>query len=110
MTQDSHDEKRRKHMAVMDDKNKTMIAPIIYISTEPDTTHAGTWCDVADGGIPYVPQAAIDHIEDLEAKLAKTVGVIKHIINIAPEGDEDEWHIALNDAAEALAKIKGKTT
>lgn len=48
-------------------------------------------------------------IDALEAKLAKAVDVIKHLINIAPEGDEDEWHIALDDAAEALAKIKGKT-
>jgi len=70
MTQDDTASRRRKHMAVMDDKRK---------------------------------------IEDLEAKLAKAVDVIKHLINIAPEGDEDEWHIALDDAAEALAKIKGKT-
>jgi hypothetical protein len=44
----------------------------------------------------------------LEAKLAKAVDVIKHLINIAPEGDQDEWHIALDDAAETLAKIKGE--
>jgi len=46
-------------------------------------------------------------MEALEAKLAKAVDVIKHLINIAPEGDQDEWHIALDDAAETLAKIKG---
>jgi hypothetical protein len=39
--------------------------------------------------------------ETAEAKLAKAVNVIKHLINIAPEGDDDEWHIAL-DAADAL--------
>jgi len=43
----------------------------------------------------------------LRAKLAKAVNVIKNLINIAPEGDEDEWHIALDDASEALAEIKG---
>lgn len=57
-----------------------------------------------------VPQAAFidDHVANAiiqrnmaEAKLAKAVNVIKHLINIAPEGDDDEWHIAL-DAADAL--------
>jgi len=62
-------ERRRKYMAVMDDKQK---------------------------------------IEELEAKLTKAVNIIKNLINLAPEGDEDEWHIALDDAAEALAEIKGK--
>ena len=45
----------------------------------------------------------------LRAKLTKAVNVIKNLINLAPEGDEDEWHIALDDAAEALAEIKGET-
>ena len=45
----------------------------------------------------------------LRAKLSKAVNVIKNLINLAPEGDEDEWHIALDDAAEALAEIKGET-
>lgn len=44
----------------------------------------------------------------LRAKLAKAVDVIKHIINIAPEGDDDEWHIALDDADALLAEL-GKT-
>jgi len=44
----------------------------------------------------------------LRDKLAKAVDVIKHIINIAPEGDDDEWHIAL-DAADALLAELGKT-
>jgi biopolymer transport protein ExbB/TolQ len=42
----------------------------------------------------------------LRAKLAKVVDVIKHILNIAPEGDEDEWHIALDTAAALLAELK----
>jgi hypothetical protein len=44
----------------------------------------------------------------LRAKLAKAVDVIKRIINIAPEGDDDEWHIALDDADALLAEL-GKT-
>ncbi len=61
MTQDSTAERRRARMAFMDDKKRTqaMTAPIIYIRQEHDTAHAGTWCDVPDGGAPYVPQAAI---------------------------------------------------
>lgn len=51
-----------------------------------------------------------DKLAECEARLSKAVNVIKHLINIAPEGEEDEWHIALDDAAEALAEIKGETT
>jgi hypothetical protein len=47
-------------------------------------------------------------IDALDAELNTAVNVIKNLINLAPEGDEDEWHIALDDAAEALAKIKGE--
>ena len=42
----------------------------------------------------------------VQAKLAKTVDVIKHIINIAPEGDDDEWHITLDDASTMLAELE----
>jgi hypothetical protein len=42
----------------------------------------------------------------VQAKLTKAVNVIKHILNIAPEGDEDEWHIALDDAAALLDELK----
>jgi C4-dicarboxylate-specific signal transduction histidine kinase len=45
-------------------------------------------------------------IEGVEAKLAKAVDVIKHIINIAPEGDDDEWHIALDDAVALLVELE----
>jgi hypothetical protein len=93
MTQDSHDEKRRKHMAVMDDKtrNKSM-AEYRYIGKD---------------GKPILARDLEDQRDELQVKLTKAVDVIKHLINIAPEGDNDEWHIALDDAAEALAKIKG---
>jgi hypothetical protein len=43
-----------------------------------------------------------------EAKLIKSVVIIKHILNIAPEGDEDEWHIALDDAAAILGELEVK--
>ena len=43
-----------------------------------------------------------------EAKLALVMSVIKHIVNIAPEGDEDEWHIALDDAIALLAELEVK--
>ena len=53
---------------------------------------------------------AINHwmvaYNNMEAKLAKAVDVIKHIINIAPEGDDDEWHIALDDASTMLAELE----
>jgi hypothetical protein len=42
----------------------------------------------------------------LRAKLAKAIDVIKDIINIAPEGDDDEWHIALDDVSTMLAELE----
>ena len=55
-------------------------------------------------------QSATNHwiISYLEVgdKLSKAVNVIKHILNIAPEGDEDEWHIALDNATAMLAELE----
>ena len=57
-----------------------------------------------------VADDAINHwivaYKNMEAKLTKAVDVIKHIVNIAPEGDEDEWHIALDNAAAMLAELE----
>jgi len=147
MTQDSTKERRRKHMAVMDDKEKgtkamteqvkDAIASLKHlVECHCDEAYTGRGRHDPHSACDYADEVKIvtDHIEELsaqlkmvlereaetqvrhdnkidalEAKLAKAVDVIKHLINIAPEGDEDEWHIALDDAAEALAKIKGKT-
>jgi biopolymer transport protein ExbB/TolQ len=89
MTQDSAEERCRKHMAVMDDKRK-----IEELEAKLKTSEE-------------IGRAFEEDAGQLRAKLAKAVNVIKNLINLAPEGDEDEWHIALDDAAEALAEIKG---
>ena len=64
---------------------------------------------IGKDGKPILARNLEDQRDELQVKLTKAVDVIKHLINIAPEGDNDEWHIALGDAAEALAEIKGKT-
>ncbi len=140
MTQDDNESRRRKHMAVMDDKKESSVTEQAINSLKQlvecrcDEAYTGrgrhdpySECDYADevkivaesieklgAQLKMVldreaeTQARHDNkIDALEAKLAKAVDVIKHLINIAPEGDQDEWHIALDDAAETLAKIKG---
>jgi hypothetical protein len=44
----------------------------------------------------------------LRAKLAKAIDVIKDIINIAPDGDDDEWRIMLDDAQYFITELDKK--
>jgi hypothetical protein len=52
--------------------------------------------------------AATQMQTETQAKLAKAMEAIKHMVNIAPEGDDDEWHIALDDATDLLAELEGE--
>lgn len=49
---------------------------------------------------------ALCRAEDAEKKLAKAVGIIKHIVNIAPDGDDRRWSQLLDDAAAVLAELE----
>lgn len=64
-----------------------MTALVIYIRAEDDTNHAGTWCDVNDGGVPYVPQYKLTAAE---AKLEKAVKALLLAQNL--------YQIGLTDA------------
>jgi hypothetical protein len=46
--------------------------------------------------------------KDAEAKLTKAIGVIKDIIDIAPDGDDDEWRIMLDDAQYFITELDKK--
>ena len=95
MTQDSHDEKRRKHMAVMDDKtrNKSM-AEYRYIGKD---------------GKPILARDLEDQRDELQVKLTKAVAILDRIGSAQTSGGGQASVMAFH-AREALAEIKGETT
>lgn len=95
MTQDSHDEKRRKHMAVMDDKksDKTM-AEYRYIGKD---------------GKPILARDLEDQRDELQVKLTKAVAILDRIGSAQTSGGGQASVMAFH-AREALAEIKGETT
>ena len=46
--------------------------------------------------------------KDAEANLAKALSFIKRIYNCAPDGDDDEWHIMLDDAQYFITELEKK--
>ena len=46
--------------------------------------------------------------KDAEAKLAKAMSFIKRIYNCAPDGDDDQWHILLDDAQYFITELEKK--
>lgn len=95
MTQDSHDEKRRKHMAVMDDKksDKTMVE-YRYIGKD---------------GKPILARDLEDQRDELQVKLNKAVAILDRIGSAQTSGGGQASVMAFH-AREALAEIKGETT
>lgn len=81
-------------------ERQAMTAPVIYIREDDDTDHAGTWCDVPDGGIPYVPQAAIA-AEITEAFDAVILAIMEHNMRY---GIND----GRNDLTDEISAMKGK--
>jgi len=61
---------------------------------------------IGKDGKPILARDLEDQRDELQDKLTKAVDVIKHILNIAPEGDEDEWHIVLDNAAAMLTELE----
>ena len=77
MTQDSHDEKRRKHMAVMDDKRKNkMTSSETTFNDEELIKHLRAGPEIVYRYVS-VDHAAADRIEELNAKLAKAVAAMQ---------------------------------
>jgi hypothetical protein len=46
--------------------------------------------------------------ETAEAKLTKAMTFIKRILAIAPDGDDDEWRIMLDDAQYFITELDKK--
>ena len=51
---------------------------------------------------------SFDAWKETEANLAKAMSFIKRIYNCAPDGDDDQWHILLDDAQYFITELEKK--
>jgi len=86
MTQDSTEERRRKHMAVMDDGKENW---------QSEAMHQNA-----------LLHDALTRAEVAEAKLAKAVDALKEILFLSNEDDVGGWFDALARAQDLMAELE----
>ena len=96
MTQDSTEERRRKHMAVMDDGKENWQSEAMHQNAllHDALTRA------------KVAEAKLAKAEVAEAKLAKAVDALKEILFLSNEDDVGGWFDALARAQDLMAELE----